>query len=108
MPSDQPNIFLVLTDHWRGDCLSRLGHPVAETPIMDSLSRSGALFTKAYAPIPSCIGARRSLMTGMTPSSHGMLGYEDGHPWDYAHTLAGELAKAGYQTINIGKTHFHP
>jgi arylsulfatase A-like enzyme len=37
-----------------------------------------------------------------------MVGYQDGKPWDYPHTLAGELTKAGYQTVNIGKTHFHP
>tara|TARA_B100000674_G_C37920838_1_gene953203 strand:+ start:68 stop:1288 length:1221 start_codon:yes stop_codon:yes gene_type:complete len=44
----------------------------------------------------------------MTPYSQGMVGYRDGQPWDYPHTLAGELTSAGYQTINIGKTHFYP
>ncbi|NKB67782.1 MAG: arylsulfatase [Candidatus Latescibacteria bacterium] len=106
--SHQPHILLILTDHWRGDCLSRLGHPVAETPHLDSLSRQGTTFTRAYTPCPSCIAARRSLMTGMTPSSQGMVGYKDGVPWDYPHTMAGELQRAGYQTVNIGKTHFHP
>ena len=37
-----------------------------------------------------------------------MVGYADDKPWDYKHTLAGELARSGYQTINVGKTHFHP
>ena len=106
--SERPNIVLVLTDHFRGDCLSRLGHPVAETPHLDSLSRQGAVFTHGYTPCPSCIGARRSLMTGMTPYTQGMVGYKDGLPWPYEHTMAGELTRAGYQTINIGKTHFHP
>ncbi|MDP6279030.1 MAG: sulfatase-like hydrolase/transferase, partial [Nitrospinota bacterium] len=64
--------------------------------------------TSAYTPCPSCIAARRSLMTGMTPYSQGMVGYQDGKPWDYEHTLAGTLRDAGYQTVNIGKTHFHP
>lgn len=105
---DQPNILLILTDHWRGDCLQRLGHPVAETPHLDSLSRQGTTFTRAYTPCPSCIAARRSLMTGMTPYGQGMVGYKDGVPWDYDTTLAGELTRAGYQSINIGKTHFHP
>ena len=105
---DRPNLLLILTDHFRGDCLSRLGHPAAETPHLDSLSLRGATFTHAYTPCPSCIAARRSLMTGMTPYSHGMVGYQDGRPWEYAHTLAGELARAGYQTANVGKTHFHP
>ena len=104
----QPHILLILTDHWRGDCLGRLGHPVAETPHIDSLSRQGTTFTRGYTPCPSCIPARRSLMTGMTPYSQGMVGYQDGKPWNYRHTLAGQLQCAGYQTANIGKTHFHP
>lgn len=108
MPESSPNIVLILTDHWRGDSLGRLGHPVAETPHLDSLSARGVTFTNAYTPCPSCIAARRSLMTGTSPGSHGMVGYQDGRPWPYESTLAGELARAGYQTINVGKTHFHP
>ncbi|MCK5806219.1 MAG: arylsulfatase [Lentisphaeria bacterium] len=106
--ANKPNLLLIMTDHWRGDCLGRLGHPVAETPHLDSLSRRGVTFTRAYTPCASCIGARRSLMTGQIPDRHGMLGYQDGKPWDYPVNMAGQLAKGGYQTINIGKTHFHP
>jgi arylsulfatase len=105
---ERPNIVLIITDHFRGDCLSRLNHPVAETPHIDSMSREGAMFTRGYTPCPSCVPARRTLMTGQTPYSAGMVGYQDGMPWQYPHTMAGELTRAGYQTINIGKTHFHP
>ena len=106
--AERPNIVLVITDHFRGDCLSRLGHPVAETPHLDGMSRDGAIFKHGYSPCPSCVPARRSLMTGLSPYSAGMVGYQDGKPWEYEHTMAGELTKAGYQTINIGKTHFTP
>ncbi|HCL31989.1 MAG TPA: arylsulfatase [Candidatus Latescibacteria bacterium] len=108
MASSRPNLLLILTDHWRGDSLGRLGHPVADTPHLDSLSAAGTTFTSAYTPCPSCIAARRSLMTGMTPYSQGMVGYQDGKPWEYDNTLAGTLRDGGYQTVNIGKTHFHP
>lgn len=108
MTDNRPNILLILTDHWRGDSLGHLGHPVAETPHLDELARGGVSFTNAFSPCPSCVAARRSLMTGMTPNAHGMLGYQDGRPWPYEHTMAGELARAGYQTINVGKTHFYP
>jgi arylsulfatase len=104
----RPHMILIMTDHWRGDSLGRLGHPTAETPHLDALSAGGVTFTNAFTPCASCIAARRSLMTGMRPNTHGMLGYQDGQPWPYRHTLAGELARAGYQTINVGKTHFHP
>ena len=35
--------------------------------------------------------------------STGRVGYEDLGPWNYAHTLAGELSRAGYYTQCIGK-----
>jgi len=106
--ADRPNIVMVITDHFRGDCLSRLGHPAAETPHIDSISREGAVFSHAYSPCPSCIPARRSLMTGQTPYTQGVIGFKAGIPWDFDVTMAGELTRAGYQTINIGKTHFEP
>jgi len=105
---EQPNLVLILTDHFRGDCLSRLGHPDAETPHLDALSAEGYCFSNCYSPCPSCIPARRSLMTGQTAYTQGFVGYKDNLPWDYETTLAGEITRAGYQTINIGKTHFFP
>jgi arylsulfatase len=108
MADPRPNIVLIITDHFRGDCLSRLGHPVAETPHLDGMSATGAVFTRGYSPCPSCCPARRTLMTGQTPATQGMVGYQDNVPWEYDTTMAGELTRAGYQTINIGKTHFSP
>ncbi len=105
---ERPNILLIITDHWRGDCLGRLNHPMAETPHLDSLSAEGVTFTRAYTPSPSCIPARRCLMSGQTPNGTGMLGYKDSILWDYPNSMAGCLARSGYQTINVGKTHFFP
>ena len=108
MSDRRPNIVPIITDHFRGDSLSRLDHPVAETPHLDGMSAKGAMFTRGYSPCPSCCPARRTLMTGQTPATHGMVGYQDNVPWTYDVTMAGELTKAGYQSINIGKTHFYP
>ncbi|MHC4913958.1 MAG: arylsulfatase [Planctomycetota bacterium] len=105
---DRPNIIFIFTDQWRGDCLSVTGHPAVETPNLDELARGGAVFTSAFSPCPSCIAARASLFTGLTPSSHGRLGYRDQVPWRYDDTMAELLAAAGYETICVGKTHFYP
>lgn len=104
----QPNIVLVLTDQWRGDCLSLSGHPVVETPTLDMMGRQGTVFTRAYAACPSCIAARACLITGQTPSTVGRLGYQDCVPWRYETTLMTELARGGYQCHLVGKTHFYP
>lgn len=103
----KPNILLVLLEHSRADCLSRYNHPVAETPHMDNLSLDGTTFRNAYSPCPVCVPARHCLMSGQGPHETGIFGNAS-RPWDYVHTMAGELTKAGYQTIGVGKTHFHP
>ncbi len=105
---EKPNILFIFSDQWRGDCLSVTGHPVVETPNLDEVARGGTVFTSAFSPCPSCIAARASLFTGLTPGSHGRLGYRDQVPWRYTETLAELLAAGGYQTHAVGKTHFYP
>jgi len=102
------NIVFILLDQMRWDCLGIVGHPVVETPNLDRLGRRGTVFTSAYSTCPSCIAARASIMTGLTPSTHGRLGYRDCVPWRYDDVLAELLGHAGYQTHCTGKTHFYP
>ncbi|MBF0245331.1 MAG: sulfatase-like hydrolase/transferase, partial [Planctomycetes bacterium] len=113
MPKDQINtprssIVFILTDQMRWDCLSALGHPVVETPNLDMLAAQGTLFTSSFSSCPSCIAARASMFTGLSPDSHGRLGYQDCVPWRYENTLAEMLGRSGYQTHCVGKTHFFP
>lgn len=107
-PPQRPNIIFILTDQMRGDCLSFTGHPVVRTPNIDSLAQRGMAFTAAYSPCPSCIAARASIFTGLSPSSHGRLGYQDRVSWRYENMLAQVLSEGGYQTHCVGKTHFYP
>lgn len=104
----KPNIVFILTDQMRGDCLGVLGHPVVKTPNLDRIAREGTVFTAAYSSCPSCIAARASIFTGQRPTTHGRLGYRDKVPWRYQNTLAEVLARSGYQTHCVGKTHFFP
>jgi arylsulfatase len=106
--SQQPNILFILTDQWRGDCLSALGHPDVETPNLDMVARQGVLFTSTYSTCPSCIASRASLFTGLRPKTHGRIGYQDQVPWNYSDMLAHLLSQSGYHTHCVGKTHFFP
>ncbi len=108
MPDNQPNIILIMTDQQRGDCLGIEGHPVLQTTNIDRLAHTGTRFRRGYAESPSCIPARRSLMTGTAPAANGMVGFENGVEWNPTHTLAGKLTKAGYQTQLVGKLHLWP
>ena len=90
------NIVLLMTDQLRGDCMGCAGHPDVRTPYLDTLASKGVRFENAYSACPSCVPARAALHTGLTQESHRRVGYADGIRWEYPHTMAGELTKAGY------------
>ena len=100
---DRPNFILIMTDQQRGDALRCDGHPVLLTPNMDAIAGAGTRFSRAYTTCPSCIPARRSLLSGQFPSTNGMVGFRDGIEWNPPATLPGELSKAGYQTFLVGR-----
>jgi arylsulfatase A-like enzyme len=100
---DRPNILLIMTDQQRGDCLSIDGHPVLLTPTMDRIAGQGVRFKHAYTTCPSCIAARRSLLSGQFPATHGMMGYHDGIEWDAPPTLPQVLSDNGYHTYLVGR-----
>ncbi len=106
---NRPNILLIMTDQQRGDCLGIEKHPVLLTPTMDRIARQGVHFTHAYSTCPVCIPARRSLLSGQFPATHGMVGYRDGVEWDAPRTLPEILSRNGYQTYLVGRSmHQHP
>ena len=109
MPKERPNFVLIMTDQQRGDCLGIEGRQGLQTPNLDSLAVSGVRFTRAYSACPSCIAARRSVMSGQAPATHGMVGYKAHEEWRTQHTLPGELKRTGYQTVLVGRDmHLHP
>ncbi|HAA77996.1 TPA: hypothetical protein DCE37_23090 [Candidatus Latescibacteria bacterium] len=61
---DQSNFILFTTDQQRGDCLSADAHPCLLTPVMDSIGGGGTRFRRAYTTCPSCVPARRTLLSG--------------------------------------------
>ena len=99
--TSKPDILLIMPDQMRGDCLSALKHPVVRTPHLDELSRQGTLFRRGYSTCPSCIPARYSLLTGLYPSTSGVVGFK-GKPIP-SPTLPKMLNDAGYTTILAGR-----
>ncbi|OGV50566.1 MAG: hypothetical protein A2017_20500 [Lentisphaerae bacterium GWF2_44_16] len=95
-----------MTDQQRGDALGIEGHPILQTPYLDSLSMSGIRFTRAYSACPTCVPARRTLMSGKTPHGHGV--YINYDTYMDCPTLPECFSKAGYQTHLAGKLHLWP
>ncbi|PTY06048.1 arylsulfatase [Verrucomicrobia bacterium LW23] len=104
----RPNILLITTDQQRGDCLGINGNAYIETPNLDHLASQGVNFTRGYTTCPVCVPARRTLLSGQSPDTHGLRKYQDGLEFNPPATLPGELSAAGYQTQLIGKMHLHP
>ena len=104
----KPNLVVIMADEMRGDAMGIAGHPDVLTPHLDSLAATGVYFPHAYSACPTCVPARATLMTGMKACHTGRVGYLDGVPWRYEHTLAGELSRAGYHTECCGKLHTYP
>lgn len=104
----RPNILLITTDQQRYDAIGYAGDGILRTANLDHLAGSGVRFSRAYVTCPVCIPARRTLLSGLHPDTHGMTSYHDGQEFHPPHTLPGCLSAAGYQTQLVGKMHLHP
>ncbi|MDE0347803.1 MAG: sulfatase-like hydrolase/transferase, partial [Boseongicola sp.] len=105
----QPNVLLIVTDHWPAALLGAAGHPAIHTPVLDQLCRNGVRFSNCYSETPVCLPARRTLMTGCTPRKHGDRTFQPCRPMEpHLPTLAQCFRDAGYQAYAVGKTHTYP
>lgn len=105
MSADRPkNVLLLWTDQQRADTIGAAGNPQIQTPHLDRLAQSGALFQQAYCAQPRCSPARASLLNGLFPHTHGVL--NNGIVPDPRFPMIAELLRpAGYRCGYIGKWH---
>ena len=103
MKERTPDILVLLAEQHRGDCLSCEGHPTVLTPNIDAIGGSGTRFTNAYSTCPLCVPARRSLLSGQFPDTHGARANVSAE-WDTENTLGTVLRDAGYHTGWIGRS----
>ena len=97
------NILFIVIDDMRLDSQ-------ALTPNIDALAAASTNYTNAYASVPVCFGSRATLITGMSPATHG---FTEGFVLPSASqafynnpsltTLPEELTAAGYHTATMGK-----
>jgi arylsulfatase A-like enzyme len=67
------NVLLITLDTTRADHLRCYGYKNVETPALNSLSREGVFFGRAYAPTPLTLPAHTSIFSGTLPLYHGVI-----------------------------------
>jgi arylsulfatase A-like enzyme len=106
---NKPDIILIVADTMRADALGiadstdesgAAGGTESSTPVLESLAAGGARFTQAISQATSSHASTASLLTGLMPSSHGMVDPDDEIRLT-ATLLAERLAGLGYRTVGI-------
>lgn len=99
------NVVVFLSDEQPAFMTGCYGDPLAHTPTMDGLARTGAVFDAAYCASPICCPSRAAIMTSR--HVHTMEVWDNASPlrsdWPtFAHTFRA----SGYRTVLCGKMHF--
>ncbi|MEM9255972.1 MAG: sulfatase-like hydrolase/transferase [Pseudomonadota bacterium] len=101
------NVLMIVIDDMRVD-------ERAETPNLDALAIQSTRYRNAYTTVPSCLASRTSVLSGLSPATHGFtrsgIGFVELHDAFFAdpeiETVPRLMASAGYYTAAGGKV-FH-
>jgi arylsulfatase A-like enzyme len=108
MKNKRPNVLMICADQWPGGIMGCYGNENVMTPTLDNLAKNGIRFSQCVSTCPVCIPARRSLMTGTFPKTHGDRVYTDTMLMPNIKTLAQSFRDSGYQAYAVGKMHVYP
>ena len=112
MEQSRPNIVFIITDHQAYYGHDRAGEYDYKWQNFERFAGEGIRFERAYSVCPLCSPARSSMMTGLYPSSHGIIMNTEVPLFDnqadldtgqllYSHYLS----QAGYRNGYVGKWH---
>lgn len=73
-PEIPPNIVLILSDDQGWTDYGFMGHEHLETPNLDRLAAEGQTFVRSYVPTSLCAPSLASIITGVYPRRHQVLG----------------------------------
>ena len=105
----KPNVLFIMVDQWGSSLLREADNNSILTPTLDRLSRMGIRYSNAYSVCPTCIPARRSLMTGTSAKTHGDRNFNETLEMNKnLPTMVQVFSENGYQTFGVGKFHVYP
>ncbi len=71
---ENPNVVLIISDDQAWTDYSFMAHPVIKTPHLDQLARESATFTRGYVPQALCRPSLATLISGLYPRHHRIIG----------------------------------
>lgn len=93
-----PSLVLITADTLRADHVSSYGNQDLSTPHIDALAARGSSFTNAYAECNATSPSHATILTGLFPKDHGVLGNRTLLPEEVV-SLFERLRAAGYVTL---------
>ena len=69
-----PNIVFILSDDQAWTDYSFMGHEQIETPRLDKFPSEAITFQRGYVPTSLCSPSLATIITGLYPKEHGILG----------------------------------
>lgn len=81
-----------------------VGGPKIQRPNLERFAKEGVEFTRAYTACPLCGPARRTMLTGLYPHTHGEIKNESNHRYDNE-LYFDPLKQQGYDLYYFGKWH---
>jgi len=106
--ADRPNILWLVTEDNVATTVGAYGDPLARTPHIDGLAKSGILFERCYSTSAVCAPTRSSIITGRYASSMGTQHMRSKQPLPAGVKFFPEsLRAAGYFTTNNAKTDYN-
>lgn len=110
--SEPPNVVLIIGDDICYRDYGFMGAKHVDTPNLDKLAREGLTYTRGYVPTSLCRASLMSIITGLYPHQHGVVGNDPPKGEDRAkmlwairkhETIPKLLSKQGYYCFQTGK-----
>ena len=70
--SSSVNILLISIDTIRPDRIGCYSHKYLRTPAIESIASGGVVFTRAFSHTPMTLPSHTTMLTGLTPATHGV------------------------------------
>jgi arylsulfatase A-like enzyme len=103
---ERPNVLVLCVDALRAHHLGCYGYDRDTSPHLDAWAlEKGILFEKAFSPCSWTLPATASLLSGLHPNTHGVLGNTRNYLGDGITTLAEYLAWRGVSTAAFSGNH---